>query len=416
MSVRFVVIRENIKIAFESIKGQLLRTILTVLIIAIGITALVGILSVITALRNTLEGNFSEMGANTFTITRYEYTQRTQGSGTKEKINPPISYQNAVMFKNELESPLAQTSISLLSASSAEVKYENHKTDPSTSVIGVDEHYIQNSGLEIENGRDFNELDIENSVAVCIIGSDFTKTLLKDVNPIGKVISIRGHKFTIIGVLKTKGSTFGNNEDVRVFIPLGIARSAFAVEDSNFEIKVRVADKDKLEGVMDDALVVMRNIRGLRPLDEKNFGVERSDDLLHRIESMTQGIGIAGFVIGLITILGSSIALLNIMLVSVTERTKEIGIRKALGAHRKAITMQFFTETIIIAQLGAITGIVLGISLGYLISKMADFEFTIPWAVIFVAILIAFVVAIISGLYPAVKASKLDPVEALRYE
>lgn len=416
MSIRFVVIRENIKIAIESIKSQLLRTILTVLIIAIGITALVGILSVITALRNTLEGNFSQMGANTFSISRYEYAQRAQGSGVKEKVNPLITYQEALTFKKELDNPFARTSISIFSASGVEVKYENQKTDPEVNVLGIDENYVTNSGLELESGRDFNILDIQNSTNVCIIGADFKKTLLKDINPIGKIISIRGHKFTVIGVLKSKGSTFGNFEDLQVLLPLGIARSFFLTQVPNYQIKVRVSDQNKMQGIMDDALLIMRNIRRLRPLDENNFGVERSDDLLHRIESITGGIAVAGFVIGLITILGSSIALLNIMLVSVTERTKEIGIRKALGAHRKAITMQFFTETIIIAQLGAVSGIILGIGLGYFISKMAEFEFTIPWVVIFVAILIALVVSIISGLYPALKASKLDPVEALRYE
>lgn len=416
MSIRFVVIRENIRIAIESIKSQLLRTILTILIIAIGITALVGILSVITALRNTLEGNFSQMGANTFSISRYEFEQRAQGSGAKEKINPLITYQDALMFKKELDNPFAKTSISIFSASGVEVKYENQKTDPLVNILGVDENYVTNSGLEIEAGRDLTTLDIENNANVCIIGADFQKTLLKDINPIGKVISVRGHKFTIVGVLKSKGSTFGNYEDLQILLPLGIARSSFTTQVPNYQIKVRVSDQQKIDAVMDDAILVMRNIRSLRPLDENNFGVERSDDLLHRIANITGGIAIAGFVIGLITILGSSIALLNIMLVSVTERTKEIGIRKALGAHRKAITMQFFTETIIIAQLGAVSGIVLGISLGYFISKMAKFEFTIPWMIIFVAILIALIVSIISGLYPAIKASKLDPVEALRYE
>lgn len=416
MMFRLVVIRENIKIAFDAIRSQLLRTILTVLIIAIGITALVGILSVIGALRNTLEGNFSQMGANTFSIVRYEYSKRAKGSGAKEKINPPITYHDAVAFKNGLNNPFVNTSISIFSASLAEVKYENQKTDPLANIIGVDEHYISNSGLELDKGRDFSLLDIQNNINVCIVGADFQKTLLKDVNPIGKEISVRGHKFKIIGTLKSKGSTFGNYEDFQVLIPLGVARATFSVQNPNYNIKVRVVDKGNLETIMSEALVLMRNVRSVRPLDENNFAIERSDDLLHRIASITGGIAVAGFIIGLITILGSSIALLNIMLVSVTERTKEIGIRKALGAHRKAITMQFFTETMIIAQLGAFFGIVLGVSLGYFISKMADFEFIIPWGTVLVAIVIAFVVALISGLYPALKASKLDPVEALRYE
>lgn len=416
MSFRLVVIRENIKIALEAIKSQLLRTILTVLIIAIGITALVGILSVITALRNTLEGNFSEMGANTFSFSRYEFTQKAQGSGKKDKINPLISYKDALTFKNELNNPFATTSISIFSASATEVKYENQKTDPMANIIGVDNYYIGNSGLELANGRDFNSIDMQNNSNVCIIGADFQKTLLKDVNPVGKVISVRGHKFTVIGILKSKGSSFGNFEDMQVLIPLGVARSLFSVANPNYDIKVRVSDKNKMDSVMNEALLLMRNIRGLRPLDANNFGINRSDDLLLRIANITGGITVAGFIIGLITILGSSIALLNIMLVSVTERTKEIGIRKALGARRKAITMQFFTETVVIAQMGAFSGIFLGISLGYAISKMANFEFIIPWGVILIAILIAFVVSIISGLYPALKASKLDPVEALRYE
>ena len=379
----WIVIRENIKIALDSIRGQLLRTILTVLIIAIGITALVGILSVITALRNTLEGNFSSMGANTFSITRYQYSQRAEGSGTTQKPHPLITYQEAVAFKQQLDNPFAKTSISMNVASSAEVKYENKKTDPLAVVIGVDEYYVGNSGLEVE---------------------------------LGKSISVRGYKFKVIGILKEQSSSFGNYENFQVLIPLGIARSIFPIDNPNFQLKISAQSKDQLDGLIDDATVVMRNLRGLAPLQENNFGIERSDDLLQRIGSITGTLSVAGFVIGLITILGSSIALLNIMLVSVTERTKEIGIRKALGAKRKSITLQFFTETLIIAQLGALTGIVLGISLGYLISKAVKFDFTIPWGVIIIAICIALVVAVISGLYPAVKASKLDPVEALRYE
>lgn len=414
--LKLPVIRENIKIAFDSIKSQLLRTILTVLIISIGITALVSILSVISALRNTLEGDFSTMGANTFSINRYDYQLMAEGSGKVNKINPPISYQDAKTFKNQLDNPFAKASISINATSVAEVKYESEKTDPEVRVVGVDELYVPNSGLEIEQGRDFNILDIENMADVCVIGSDFTKNLLKDVNPVGKVISIRGRKFTVIGILKSRGSTFGNSQDMRVFIPLGTARSMYSIANANYAISVKVSDKDKLSLAMDDAEVVMRNIRGLSPLEKNNFGVERSDDLINRISSITSGITIAGFIIGLITILGSSIALLNIMLVSVTERTKEIGIRKALGAHRKSITLQFFTETMIIAQLGSLVGILLGTGLGFIISNAIDFNFTIPWTAMFSAIVIAIVVAVISGLYPAMKAAKLDPVEALRYE
>ena len=412
----WIVISENIKIALEAIKGQFLRTVLTVLIIAIGITALVGILSVITALRNTLEGNFSTLGANTFMVTRYENNYRAEGSGTTQKVHPYLTYREAEQFKQQLARPFAKVSIALNVSTSAEVKYENKKTDPLAVLMGIDEYYIANSGLEIAQGRDLNEFDLANNSRVCLIGSDFQNTLLKEVDPIGKTISVRGFSFTIVGILKEQSSSFGNYENSQVLIPLGIARNAFVVAQPDYQLKVSVDNKDKLDAVVADATLLMRSLRGLAPLQENNFGIERSDDLLHRIGNITNVLAIAGFLIGMITILGSSIALLNIMLVSVTERTKEIGIRKALGAQRRFITLQFFTETLLIAQIGAVSGILLGIGIGWGISKAAHFVFTIPWGVIFIAIGIALFVAVLSGLYPAIKASKLDPVEALRYE
>ncbi|EID72264.1 ABC transporter permease [Imtechella halotolerans] len=411
----WLLLRENIRIALDSIKSQLLRTILTILIIAIGITALVGILSVVTALKNTLSSDFASMGANTFSINRYDTNVRAAG-GTIEKINPPLSYIDAKEFKDDYNLPYAQTSLSFTASMATEVKYENLKTDPEVSILGVDDMFLTNSGLDLSAGRDFTSFDISNNINVCIVGSDFEKNLFKDINPLDKTISLRGAKFKVIGVLKSKGSTFGNNQDLRVLIPLQSARSIFTQPNVNYRISVKVSEKDFLEQAQEEAILTMRNIRSLSPVEENNFGIERSDDLIQRIGAATTGINIAGFLIGLITIFGSSIALLNIMLVSVTERTKEIGIRKALGAKRNDISFQFFMETIVIAQIGGLVGILLGIGLGYAIASALSFKFIIPWGAIVLAISISFIVAIISGLYPAIKASRLDPVEALRYE
>jgi len=408
--------KENVRIALGSIRTQLLRTILTVLIIAIGITALVCILTVVAALENTLSSDFASMGSNTFNINQYAFETRRHGRGEREIVNPIISYPEAVAFKEKYKFPLTHTSLSFTAVSNAEVKFENKKTDPEISVLGVDDYFLVNSGLETTQGRNFTSFDISNNTYTCIVGSDFLKDLLKDVNPIDKVISIRGAKFKVIGVLKEKGSTFGNSQDLRVLIPIQVARSLFTKPNINYTISATIDKKEMLDQAIDNATSTMRRIRKLSPIKDNNFGISRSDDLINRILSMTQYLGLSAWVIGIITIFGSSIALMNIMLVSVTERTREIGVRKALGAKRSTIAIQFFIETLVIGQMGGIFGILLGISAGYGIASLLEFAFVTPWAAILSAFVTTFIVAIVSGSYPALKASKLDPIEALRYE
>ena len=414
----FKLTKENIRIALGSIRTQLLRTILTILIIAIGITALVGILTVVSALKNTLSSNFASMGSNTFNISQYETSIRRRGGGNSEieKENPIISYPQAKAFKENYQYPFTETSLSFTATSRAEVKFESQKTDPEISVVGVDEHFLGNSGLETTLGRNFTGFDIDNNAYVCVVGSDFEKGLLKDVNPIDKIISIRGAKFKVIGVLKEKGSTFGNSQDLRVLIPIQVARSLFTAPNINYTMSVMVAKEALLEEAVDNANNIMRRVRKLNPVQENNFGVSRSDDLINRISEMTDVLSASAWIIGIITIFGSSIALMNIMLVSVTERTREIGVRKALGAKRSTIAFQFFIETLIIGQLGGLVGIVFGILIGYGISTAIDFSFVIPWSAVIAAVITTFIVAVVSGSYPALKASKLDPIEALRYE
>ncbi len=410
--------RENVKIALSSIRTQLLRTILTIVIITIGITALVGILTVVAAFENNLNSTFASMGSNTFNINQYKTQLRGNGGVNKiEKINPIITYPEAKAFKEKYSYPLTQTSLSFIATSSAEVKFENQKTDPEISVLGIDEYFLANSGLEVTQGRNFNPFDISNNVYYCIVGSDFvSKGLLKDVNPIGKIISIRGAKFKVIGVLKEKGSTFGNSQDLRIMIPIQVARSLFSAPNINYSLSTMIQKTELLDDAIDNAIFTMRKIKKLNPVEEDNFGVSRSDDLVNRIASITGFLGVSAWLIGIITILGSSIALMNIMIVSVTERTREIGVRKALGAKKSAIAFQFFIETITVGQIGGIFGILFGILVGYGISSLLNLAFVTPWQAIFAAFATSFFVGLVSGLYPAIKASQLDPIEALRYE
>jgi len=412
----FPLLKENIRIAFDSIKSQILRTTLTVLIIAIGITALVGILSAVSALENTISSDFASMGSNTFNLQRYEFTTHTRGGGEREKINPIITYREVREFKETYSFPKTQTSISFTGTSTAEVKYESEKTDPEVSVLGVNEFFLANSGLNLEQGREFNYFDIQNNNNVAILGADFADGLFKNTAPIGKTISVRGVKFTVIGILESKGSTFGNNQDLRVLIPVELARSMFTQPDINYNISVRVGDKEMMEGAQSEAIITFRNIRRLNPVEENNFGIEKSDDLINRIFTITGYLNLAAWIISIITIFGSSIALMNIMLVSVSERTREIGIRKALGAKNSTIATQFFMETLIIGQIGGVVGIILGIFIGMGVSAAADFDFVTPWKAILWATGITILVAILAGSYPANKAAKQNPIESLHYE
>lgn len=410
----FKLLRENIRTALGSIRAQLLRTVLTIIIIGIGIWALVGILASVAALEASMTTNFASMGSTTFNIQQYDFSQQVDADDARP--NPIISYPQANAFKQQFDFPMTNISLSFMATTTAEIRYESEKTDPNVQIMGVDEYFLSNSGFETVQGRNFTNFDIANNANACIVGSDFTKGLLRDVDPIGKVLSVRGAKFRVIGVLKEKGSTFGNTQDLRVLIPIQQARSLFSMPNINYNISVKVGKDELLDAAVDAAILQMKNIRKVPPSKEANFGISRSDELINQIRESTAFLNISAVIISLVTILGSSIALMNIMVVSVTERTREIGVRKALGAKKRTIAMQFFIETVVIGQLGGLLGIVLGILTALLIANIFDLEFVAPWLAMFWAIVVSFLVALVSGLYPAIKASNLDPIEALRYE
>lgn len=409
-------IRENIREALKSVRDQLLRTLLTVMIIAIGIVALVGILTSIDAISGSIASNFSSMGSNSFSIKNYGFSGGFQKGGRKRKYYPRISYQEAIDFKNNYQFP-ATVSVSTRASSLATLKYRSEKTNPNIFVFGTDENYFETSGYEIEKGRNFSESDIRYGSHVVIIGKEIEAKLFPDKeNPIDKLISIGPGKYRVIGVLKSKGSSMGFGGDKNAFIPIINARQYFSRANPTFTISVKSRTQNELDPAIGEAAGAFRVIRKDKAKEESSFEISKSDSFANLFLENMAFVRIAAIAIAIITLLGSAIGLMNMMLVSVTERTREIGVRKAIGASSATIRTQFLIEAIVICQLGGVLGIVLGIVFGNIVGSFVGGGFIIPWAWMTLGIVLCFFVGLLSGIYPAYKASNLDPIESLRYE
>lgn len=410
------VFRENIAIAIRSIRSNLLRTLLTIFIIAFGIMALVGILTAIEAIKGSINSNFTNMGANTFTIRNREMSVRIGKKGKRPKRFRPISYDEGVRFVKEF-SLGSSTSISTFASGNATVKFAEIKSNPNIQVIGGDGNYVNTAGYELEMGRSFSAQDVANNSHVAIIGQDIVKTLFKKKEkPLEQTITIGPGKYRVIGVLKEKGNASGFGGDRICIIPLGNAKQYFSRPNMTFTISVIARDAMQLDYAVGEATGLMRKVRKIPVGEEDNFEITKSDSLSQMLIDQLSYFNWGAIIIGIITLMGAAIGLMNIMLVSVTERTREIGTRKAMGATRRTIRNQFLMEAIVICQLGGIGGIILGIALGNLVAMMVGGGFLIPWGWMIGGAILCLFVGVVSGYYPAVKASKLDPIEALRYE
>jgi putative ABC transport system permease protein len=418
--------QDIISLAYRTVRSNRLRTGITVAIIAFGIMALVGINTAIDAMKQKFTESFSAMGANGFTIHNRKWfnfnnnSVKTRRKGLKEKKsnNMPISKLQAETFLARYQYP-AKVSLNFSGVQDAVVSLGDRKTNPNVRVVGGDENYTELNGFELATGRNLNGLDIQSGRNVAIIGNTIAEKFFgkNPEAPLEQMININGLAFRVVGVLASRGSSFGFNYDNVIITSYSNVRRFFNQNpNTSFNIQVKVADVKSIDGAIDAAEGVFRPVRRLEVTEADNFMIDKSDSFVALLLKNLSAITLSALVIGLITLGGAAIGLMNIMLVAVTERTKEIGLVKAIGGRQRSIRLQFLLESVLISLMGAAFGVVLGVLVGNIFSMVLNTGFVMPWGWMLGGIFICSIVGVLAGIYPSLKAARLNPIEALRYE
>lgn len=423
---------DTIAISYRTIKSNKLRTVITVIIMALGIMALIAIITAVEAVNQSLTQSFSTMGANSFSIRFRERNVRFGGGPKKEETKKTtrnllkqksssegksITFDEAREFKKRYSFP-ATVGIALSGPSGIIVNTDYKKTNPDIRVLGGDENYLQLNGYELAAGRNFSNADVESGRSVCVMGNVVVQKLFGEniEKAIDKIVTVAGNKYRIIGVTKDKGSSAFMNADKVVITTYNNIRRVYGAEGKSYNIAIMVPDLKMMDVAIGEAKGAFRPVRKLDVKEEDNFYIDKSDSIAQTLMKNLGFLKYATLAIALITLVGAAIGLMNIMLVAVNERTKEIGLIKSLGGKAVEIRAQFLWESLLISLMGAVAGILTGIVFGNIVAVMLKTGFVIPWAWIITGIIICSAVGLLAGLYPAYKASKLDPIVALRHE
>jgi putative ABC transport system permease protein len=404
---------ESIKLAFASINSNKLRSILTLLGIAVGLFSIIVVMTAISAIQSNIEDVFNSIGTNNFVIQKYPAR-----FGDPHRDPNLRNRKNLLISEGQKLQELATLPVAVgigVATGGRTVKFGNLKTNPNVRIAGTNFDYFIALDLKIESGRNFSKSDDEYAKPVAVLGSDVAENLFKSIDPIGQTIKVDNFNFEVIGVFEKKGSIFGQSQDNFVCIPISVFEKTFGSERSASFI-VMAKNKEMLEETEDEAIGILRKIRKVEPTQQNNFEIVTNDQLIEQFNDLTKYVKLGAAVVAFIAIVAAGIGIMNIMLVSVTERTREIGIRKAIGAKKKTILTQFVIEAIALCWFGGLIGILVGVISGNIVAGLLGFSVVIPVDWIIIGLLVTTFVGVAFGVYPAMKAANLDPIEALRYE
>jgi len=408
-------LNEVITVAFGSLRSNKLRTMLTVLGVVVGIFSIIVIMTIITMLQKSIESGFSQLNKNTFQIQKFP-AMMGHGPGMRDKFRnrPDITLEDFYRLEGMLNQAMYVGAEQWQFGK--QITFGNKETNPNISIAGITLGAMRTNNWNVERGRELRQSDVKYSNDVCVLGQEVVNKLFINIDPIGQVVRVDGKPFQVIGILEKQPSMFGQSRDSYIVMPITTFQQKYGKYTNSINITVMSKTKEDYNDVIDAATGYMRTIRRVTPGEDDNFYIFSNESMITQVNDITSGIRIGALVVSIIALLAAGVGIMNIMLVSVTERTREIGIRKAIGARKSNILFQFLLEAVTLCIVGGFVGIILGVGIGNIAGSFLNAKAAIPYDWVVIGLSLCVFVGVVFGTYPAYKAANLDPIEALRYE